>query len=363
MAGKPKANEYSLANLHREFVTVAVGAVGGSLFYLLRIPGNALSGSLIAVAILAAMGKATPIGGILRVFALASVGISIGSTVTPDTFHNLAAYPLSMVMMSLCVIAMTLASAAMWRLVFRWPGPMSLLASVPGSMSYIVSVSMGLGADAAKVAVVQMSRVIFLASVLPFIVVYEAGGHYNLPELKIVDPTGIALLTLAAGIVVGAFITRLGMAGGMLLGALILSGVVHYLGWSPGRTPLWLFNAGQVLLGSWVGSRFVDFDWSLFGRICIGTTASVGAAMGVSVAFALLATSLFHVSFGTALMAYSPGGQDAMMVLALSMGVDPIFVSAHHLARYFLINASLPFLIVWLQRREDRRKLATGEAA
>jgi uncharacterized membrane protein AbrB (regulator of aidB expression) len=44
-------------------------------------------------------------------------------------------------------------------------------------------------------------------------------------------------------------------------------------------------------------------------------------------------------------MAYAPGGQDAMMVLALSLGVDPIFVSAHHLARYFVINLTLPFIV------------------
>jgi membrane AbrB-like protein len=237
---------------------------------------------------------------------------------------------------------------------------MALLSSVPGSMSYIVSVSMSLGADAPKVAVVQMSRVIFLATILPFIVVYEAGGHYSAPVLPIIDPLLNVTLTLIAGIAFGALLTRCKMAGGMLLGALIISGIVHFMGWSPGRTPMWLFNGGQILLGSWVGSRFVDFNWKLFGRICVGTTVAVGVAMAVSVCFALVASSLFGVSFGTALIAYAPGGQDAMMVLALSLGVDPIFVSAHHLARYFLINMSLPFIISWLQRREASKQAFVG---
>ena len=60
-------------------------------------------------------------------------------------------------------------------------------------------------------------------------------------------------------------------------------------------------------------------------------------------------------------MAYAPGGQDAMMVLALSLGVDPIFVSAHHLARYFLINLTLPFIVARLQRERAAEK--SGEAA
>ena len=60
--------------------------------------------------------------------------------------------------MGVCVIAMTLASAAVWSLMFGWPPAMALLASVPGSMSYIVTVSLTMGADAAKVASVWIFR-------------------------------------------------------------------------------------------------------------------------------------------------------------------------------------------------------------
>jgi membrane AbrB-like protein len=361
-AGKPRKSEWSLATMPGELLTVACGAAGGLLFYALHIPGGAMSGSVVAVAILCAYGKATPLGGILRVLALSTMGVAIGSAVGPTTFSNLATYPASVALMSLCVVGMTLASAAVWRLFMNWPGPMALLSSVPGSSSYIISVSLTMGADAARVAVVQVSRVIFLVTLLPFIVVYESGGSFAVPELPVTDPIHIVLATLVFGIAAGSLLTRMKMAGGMLLGAMIASGFVHYLGWAPGRVPMWLLNGGQILLGSWVGSRFVDFDWRLFGRICIGTTAAVGAAMAVSVAFAMIASTLFGVSFGTALIAYAPGGQDAMMVLALTLGVDPIFVSAHHLARYFIINVSLPFFVAWLQRREARAKAATEGA-
>jgi uncharacterized protein len=40
-----------------------------------------------------------------------------------------------------------------------------------------------------------------------------------------------------------------------------------------------------------------------------------------------------------------------MMILALTMGVDPIFVSAHHLARYLFINMTLPVIVTRLQRK------------
>jgi len=282
------------------------------------------------------------------------MGVAIGAVVSPDTFANIAAYPMGIALMSICVVVMTIISTLVWRYVFHWPAEMSLLASVPGSMSYIVSVSLEMGADAARVAVVQMSRVIFLVTILPWIIVWESGGHLGAPPAAAVDTIPYLLATMLAGWGGGWLLTKLGLSGGMLLGALVVSGIIHYFGLAPGRAPAWFLNGGQILLGAWVGSRFVDFDWRLFGAICLGTAAAVGAAIGVSVAFATLAAALFHVSFGTLLIAYAPGGQDAMMVLALALGVDPIFVSAHHLARYFIINFSLPFLVAHLRRKAAR---------
>ncbi len=351
MAAADHAQPQAAHSYGAEALTVATGAAGGVLFASLHIPGGAMSGSVIAVAALSAIGRAAPISAPLRISALVTMGVAIGAVVGPDTFANIAAYPASIAMMGLCVIVMTLASTAVWSLVFGWPPAMSLLASVPGSMSYIVSVSLTMGADAAKVAVVQMSRVIFLVTILPWIIVWESGGHMGAPAAAVVDTIPVLLQTIVAGLFGGWLLQQIGMQGGMLLGALIVSGVIHFYGLAPGRAPAWFLNGGQILLGAWVGSRFVGFDWRLFGAICLGTVAAVGAAIGLSMAFAALAANFFGVSFGTALIAYAPGGQDAMMVLALSLGVDPIFVSAHHLARYFMINVSLPFLVAWLRRQ------------
>jgi membrane AbrB-like protein len=361
MAGEGRQAKTWREQLRGEALTLAVAGLGGAIFTLIGIPGGALAGSVVAVAVLSAFERASPISAPLRILGLSSMGVAIGSVVGPETFANIAHYPVSIALMCVAVVAMTAASGAVWSLVFRWPPTMSLLSSVPGSSSYIVSVSMTMGADATRVAVVQMSRLIFLVTTLPWIVAFEQGGHFGAPPALVIDPLMVLVPILAIGILFGHGLDRIGMAGGMLLAPLIVSGLAHFMGWAPGRIPAWWLQIGQTMLGAWVGSRFVGFDWRLFGRICVGTAASVGAAMAVCVAFAALAARLFDVSFGTALIAYAPGAQDAMMVLALSLGVDPIFVSAHHLARYFVINVSLPILIAWL-RRVDARKAAEHTA-
>ena len=355
MAGgaKKDAKPYTLADAAGEALTLAVGALGAMFFMYLHVPGGAMSGSVVAVTLLAVFGWAKGLGRPLQLLGLGSIGVAIGSVVGPDTFSNVANYPATMALMALCVLCMTLASAAVWRYLMGWPASMAVLASVPGSMGYIVSVSMSMGADAAKVAVVQMSRVIFLVTILPWIIVWEQGSPGVLPQQVYDSPTTVAWV-LAGGIAAGLLFTRFAIPGGAILGAMIFSGSVHYAGIAPGRAPTWLMDVGQVVLGAWVGSRFVGFDWSLFLRIIMGALLSICAALAVSIGFAWLASEYLGVSFGAALIGYSPGGQEAMVALALVLAVDPIFVATHHLGRYFLINMTLPFIVAWMRRAEGK---------
>ena len=38
------------------------------------------------------------------------------------------------------------------------------------------------------------------------------------------------------------------------------------------------------------------------------------------------------------MVAFSPGAQDTMMVLALALHLDPVYVGAHHVARFLVVT-------------------------
>ena len=345
-----------------EALTVAVAAIGGMGFVWLNIPGGAISGAVISVALLSLTGHAHGLGPMLRVSGLCMVGVAVGAVVGPDTFANMAAYPGSVLAMTICVIAMTAIATGIWMWLMGWPFSSALLASVPGSMSYIVSVSITMGRDAARIAVVQMSRVVFLVTLLPIVVVWDMRGRpMSLPP-QIFDPLHMTIAILLVGAAVGSQLERMGSTGGYLLGGLLVSAAAHYSGIADARSPDWVMNAGQIIVGAWTGSRFSDFDWKLFWRIFIGTALAVGSTMAVSIAFAAGSAWALSVPFGAALIGYAPGGLEAMVVLALALGVDPVFVTVHHFARYFIINASLPFIIPRLLKMEDAAKLAAEQA-
>lgn len=334
--------------------TMAVAAIGGLGFQWLGVPGGAMSGSVLAVAFLSYFGWATPIGNLMRLVAMAITGTSIGSAIEPETIRNIGHYPASIGIMMVCVVAVTLASMAVSNLISRWSRPTALLAAVPGSMAYILSVALAMGADLPRVAVVQMSRVIFLVVLLPIIIVLESGAHLGPIAGAATDPPIALLYTGVAAVALGLVFVRFKMGGGMLFGAMIASGLIHATGLAPGRVPMPIMLVGQVMIGAWAGSRFAGFDWSLFGRTILASTLAIGTSLIVALLFASAASSLLDMPFGATLIAYAPGGLEAMMVLALGLGIDPLFVSAHHFSRYFLINMTLPFIIQWLMKREGK---------
>jgi len=44
------------------------------------------------------------------------------------------------------------------------------------------------------------------------------------------------------------------------------------------------------------------------------------------------------------MIAYAPGAVDAMMLLALALNLDPVYVGAHHLVRIFFVSLTMPLI-------------------
>ena len=337
-------------------LTMAVAFAGGLGFLWLGVPGGAMSGSVLSVAFLSYFGWATPIGSFLRISAMAITGMSIGSAIDPATLKNIATYPVSISIMALCVVCVTASSMAVSALISRWAPATSLLAAVPGSMAYILSVSLSMGADPPRVAIVQMIRVIFLVVLLPIIIVFESDAHLAPVAGLVNDPPLMLLGTAVCSVTLGLFFLRMRMGGGMIFGSMIASGIIHGTGFATGRVPFEMMMIGQIMIGAWAGSRFADFDWGLFGRTLVASTLANGAGILVTLIFATAASTWLGMPFGATLIAYAPGALEAMIVLALGLGIDPLFVGAHHFSRYFLINMTLPIIVQWLLKRKQSRQ-------
>ena len=347
MTGKRAAESAPRRAFEQACVLAAALAGGGALAFA-GVPAGWLSGAMIGVAALAATGRAAPLVAPLRQLAIVLAGVGMGSGLTPATLGTLQRYPVTLALMMAAIAAMTAASYFVLVRARGFSRQTAFYSAVPGALSYVFIVAQPSGADMARLAVIQIFRLFVLMAVVP--IVASRAGLTGAPIRFLVDPLATTAILVAAAALAGVALERLGVASGALYAAIVISALVHGLGWAPGRFAPPIQIGAQTLIGAWIGTRFIGFDWGLLHRTLIAAATSFLAAFAAAAGFAYLATLAVGAPFPEALVAFAPGGLEAMTMMAFALGLDPLFVGAHHLARFVAISVALPFLARWLDR-------------
>jgi membrane AbrB-like protein len=272
---------------------------------------------------------------------------------TPAAIAAIGRYPESLILLVLAVVAVSLSSTIWLTHMSGWRKADALLASVPGALTAVLAVAVDRKAEVASIAIVQNFRLFVLIAVLPSLVVMTGGGSNTgalIGEgMPVESPHGMGLVLLG-GIALGAIFKKLKVAAPVLLGATLVSSVSHAAEWVTGVIPPVIATGGLVLIGLFVAERFRNVQRSMLRQALAAAFGSLAIGMGVTIVFAALATWLAGISFANSLIAFAPGGLEAMTVLALVLGLDPLYVGVHHLVRFLGIGLALPFVVGWLQR-------------
>ena len=97
----------------------------------------------------------------------------------------------------------------------------------------------------------------------------------------------------------------------------------------------------MITLGALVGSRFVNTTLRMLVGYLGAALGSFAVSMAVATVFILIVACLFPFPIANIVIAFSPGAQDTMMVLALALHLDPVYVGVHHLARFLVVTFSV----------------------
>src|SRR5262249_26309953 len=92
--------------------TALIALVGGSGAQMLGLPVGFLSGSMLFVAAAALCGRPMFVPNGLARAMYVVMGLSIGSVVTPQTLHGIGAWPLSIAILALAMLAIMAATAS-----------------------------------------------------------------------------------------------------------------------------------------------------------------------------------------------------------------------------------------------------------
>lgn len=331
--------------LTRLVLPTAIGAAGGFAFDLLRLPAAWMSGALVAVVLSTFGGLRVEVPLALRQLTFVLLGLIMGSAVTPDTLRLMANWPGSMAGLVLLIPAIIAGIMAYLVLVERWDRTSAFYAAVPGAMSYVMAMSLKSSADMRGVTVVQSVRLIVLVAALPSLIVLMGLGQIR----PVAQPPVGALwweipALLAASLAAGLAADRIGVPGGATVGAMVASAILHGTGLVVATMPPWVHIIGFVAIGVLIAERFSGTSlrelrallWPSLAAFMIGTVISIIIAGAVSLAFA--------IPLGKMVLAYAPGGIEAMAVLAFALDQDPAFVGAHHIVRFVAIAFCLPLM-------------------
>src|SRR5262249_52822890 len=129
--------------------------------------------------------------------------------------------------------------------------------------------------------------------------------------------------------------------GGMMFGAMAGSAVLHGTGWVHAILPWWMGGAAVIVLGAVAGSRFSNTSWRTVIDYLGAALGSFAVAVGVVASFGALVLVLLPFRLADVVIAFAPGAQDQMMLLALALTLDPVYVGAHHVARWMICTFSL----------------------
>jgi uncharacterized protein len=330
--------------------SLLIGAVGGLLFNAARFPGGWLAGSMSFAAVAALAGRTIYVPAVLARACSIVMGITIGGAVTPDTLRGMTAWPLSIAMVALSVAAVTLATFTYLTRVHGWNAVTAIYASIPGGLAQVMALAAeeGRRCDMRGVAIVQTVRVVILTVVVP--VALSLTGHMGVVRLPASAVTAaeapLAFVALAgAATAVALGLTWVGFPGGLIFGPLAASAALHGSGFITVTMPPGLATAAMVGLGTLAGGRFTGLGFRLLIWYFGAALGAFAVSLAVTAVIGLAVTLAVPLPVGDIIVAYAPGAVDAMMILALALNLDPVFVGAHHIARVFVVLLGMPLAI------------------
>ena len=327
-----------------------LGGVGGTLCWLIGIPAPWLAGSMVAAITGIFSGIKIGMPDWLRAVAFIFLGIQTGMTVTWDTVDRAAQWPLSIAFLGVTVVAVTWCCAAFYVKLRKWDSATALFASLPGALSLVILLASETGADMRRVSIAQCIRLFFLIAALPALISWlspqeiypvtsEAGG--------LADIGLVVVLASAAGLL----LERLRVPAGLILGPTLVSAGLELSGTIEGSAPIGLLIPANIILGVTIAARFKDFSFAEFRQALGEGFAGFVIALAVAAMGAMIASTVAGLPLALTLLAFSPGGLDAMTIMAFSLNLDPAYVGAHQIMRYVGMALSMPWVTSLVLRR------------
>ena len=341
----------SLPPLARTVCTLFLAALGTIAFAATGLPLPFLFGPMLACLIAALLGAPLRGTGQVAIAARTILGVAVGASITPDLVSLLPQMLLSVALIPPYILCIGLVGVPFFRRVCGFDRVTSYYAAMPGGLQDMVIFGTEAGADPRALSLIHATRVLIIVSVAPILLTQAFDSPLSQPiGAPLSDVPLLELVLMAAAALIGwKGGERLGLFGASILGpmiataALSLSGLIHV------RPPAEAILAAQYFIGIGIGVGYVGVTLHELRRDVLAGIAYVALLALLAVAFTefVVLTGLANPVEG--FLAFAPGGQAEMTMLAIVAGADLGFVIVHHLTRIVLVIIAAPIVARYME--------------
>jgi membrane AbrB-like protein len=331
--------------------TLILGGIGAWVAGMLGAPIAVLTGPALLVSLAALAGLKMGIDDSVRNLTFLLIGVGIGSGVDTDATQAMLRWPVAFAVLGVMLAATMWLCARLLEKGFGLPRRSAYLASAPGHLSFVVSLSSALELDTTRIVVIQSVRLLALTLSVPVIAIafgYELSDQFMPPG----SPISIRHLgvLLGLGLVIGYVFDKIGLPAALLIGGMVASSIGHGSGLTPGILHPWLTFLGLMTVGTLIGARFDGIT-----RAALAQSLAAGlAATALTTLMATLAALPVAYALGLdpthVLIAFAPGGLETMIAMGVVLGANPGFVAACHVARLLFLTALIPAFVGRIKR-------------
>ena len=334
-------------------LTLILAGAGTLAFWALDLPLPFLFGPM-AACLIAALSN-VPIKGFgqVSVAARTILGVAVGASITPDLFHQLPQMAMSVALVPVFIALIGIIGVPFFQHVWGFDAPTAYYAAMPGGLQDMVIFGTEAGGDPRALSLIHATRVLIIVTLAPaFLTLAYGAGLTNPIGAPVTElPVGEMALMAAAALIGWKGGERIGLFGASILGPMIVTAVLSLSGLIHSRPPAEAILAAQFFIGCGIGVHFLGVTWGELTRVVLAGIAYVLVLAVLAAGFTGLVTWAGLGDPVEAFLAFAPGGQAEMTVLAIVTGADLGFVITHHLTRIVLVIVGAPLVAGFMARR------------
>ncbi|WP_407647720.1 AbrB family transcriptional regulator [Halovulum marinum] len=332
----------SLARL----ITLAAAVAGVAAFAAAGLPLPFLFGPMTGCLIAALAGARLQGFGQVSVAARTILGVAVGASITPAVVGQLPQMAASVALVPVYIAIIGLIGVPFFRRVCGFEAVTAYYCAMPGGSQDMIIFGTEAGGNPRILSLIHATRVLIIVTVAPILLVQvygqTLGNPIGAPALDL--PPGELAVMAAAALIGWKGGERLGLFGASILGPMIVATALSLGGLLHARPPAEAILAAQFFIGTGIGVHYVGITFAELRRVIAAGAAFVLILAAIAAVFAWVATGLGLAPAVEAFLAFAPGGQAEMTVLAIVAGADLGFVVAHHLTRIVLVIAGAPVM-------------------